>query len=156
MSFQETLLSVAFGAVLGAVLTASLGFGTAVLIDYIRRRQDKQERVARGKKLLLAIVEEAEEGISRCQRYSQLKEEGKFSFSRVYTALWESGLVELSENIEDIGTLMLLHEIYYRFDLVNFLMEGGEYARGGQMASDHLPKMQANLTAVKEKLSGMN
>ncbi len=150
MSWTDVCL-IGFGAV--------LGFAFSVLAEYIRRVMDRRERRERSEVLLSAIVEEVEEGVSRCQTLVKFKDEKRVSFSRIYTALWDSTNVELSKYIEDLKApevLSLLHKIYYRFDLINFNMEREEFGVGAAFADQYLQEMQDNLSKLKAQLSKLN
>ncbi len=135
---------------------AILGFASSVLAEYIRRAWDRRERRKRGKELLSAIVEELEEGVSRCEYLVKARNENRVSFSRIYIALWDSSKVELSQYIEDLKApevLRLLHKIYYRFDLINFNMEREEFGVGSAFAEQYLSEIQENLSKLKDRLS---
>ena len=83
------------------VFGAMLGFALSILAEYIRRTWDRRDRCERGKQLLSAIVKEVEEGIARCQWLVQARNEGRISFSRIYTAFWDSMKAELAQYIGD-------------------------------------------------------
>jgi hypothetical protein len=138
---------------------AILGFFFSVLAEYIRRVWDRRERRKRGKELLAAIVEELEEGVSRCEYLVKARNEKRVSFSRIYIALWDSSVAELSQYIEDLKTpevLRLLHKIYYRFDLINFNMEREQFSVGSAFAEQYLSEIQKNLSELKNRLSKLN
>jgi hypothetical protein len=138
---------------------AILGFVFSMLGEYIRRVWDRRERRRLGKELLAAIVEELEQGISRCEYLVKARSEKRISFSRIYIALWDSSKVELSQYIEDLKApevLRLLHKIYYRFDLINFNMEREEFAVGSAFAEQYLSEIRENLSELKDRLSNLN
>jgi len=109
--------------------------------------------------LLSAVVGKVEEGISRCDYLVNLKQEQKLSFSRIYTALWESMTTELSLGIGDLKApeaLTLLHRIYYRFDLIDFNMDRNEFGTGAAFAEHYLHEMQENCSKVREIVGTLN
>ena len=137
------------------VFGAILGFASSVLAEYIRRVWDRRERRKCGKELLSAIVEELKEGVSRCEYLVKAKSENEVSFSRIYTALWDSSKIELSQYIEDLkapDALRLLHRIYYRFDLINFNMEREAFATGAAFAEEYLQEIRENLSKLEDRL----
>ncbi len=144
----KELILIVFGTILGFVLS--------MLAEYTRRVLDRRARRERGEQLLNAIVEEVELGISRCQTLIKNLNEKKLSFSRIYTALWNSTIVELSqyifEYIKDPEILKFIHRIYYSFDLVNFNMEREKFDVGAAFARDHIVGIQNNLSNLQAKL----
>ena len=138
------------------VFGAILGFVLSILAEFIRRTWDRRNRREYGEQLLKSIIIEIERGISRCQTLVQNLNENKISFSRIYTALWNSMKVELShyifEYIKDPEILKFIHSIYNSFDLVNFNMEREQFGVGAAFASSHLEGIQDNLSKLKLKL----
>ena len=89
-----------------------------------------------------------EEGILRCEGLSRLLENEKVSFSREYTSLWESTQAELAQRLEVVETLVVFHRIYYRFDLVKFNVNRGEFAAAARFAKARLEEMRDTLSKV--------
>ena len=144
LSYELVLIS--FGAL--------LALGSSVLFDWIRRAWDRGQRRRRGRKLLVALVEEAEEGVARCEGLAKAAREARVSFSRVHVSMWKSMRLELWQCLEDVEILRLLDSIYRRFDLVNFNMQREAFVIGAAFAAEYLPEMQQNLSKLQTEIEG--
>ena len=133
---------------------ALVGLASSVLFDWIRRAWDRWQRRRRGRKLLVALFQEAEEGIARCEGLAKAARKGSVSFSRVYVSMWESMRLELWQCLEDVEILRLLDSIYRRFDLVNFNMQREAFAVGAAFAAEYLPEMHENLSKLQTEIEG--
>jgi hypothetical protein len=145
---EDTYLPLAVGAV--------LGFASAIGSEWVRRRWEKNARKDHGKKLLEAVLDEVRQGMERCDYLIRMKKNGNVSFSRVYTALWDSSRLDLSQTIEDLEILRLLHSLHYRFDLINFNMNRGEFGVGAAHTEDHSASMQDYLKKLEVKVSSLD
>lgn len=145
---NKELILIFFGSI--------LGFGFSQLAEYARRHFDRIEQRKSSFQMLLAVINEVEEGISRCEGLVEKLKNNKVSFSRVYVSLWDSVNSELSKNINDLEILILLHKIYYRFDLVNFNMNREDFGAGSGFAKEYLSEMKANLITLKERIKNKN
>ena len=131
---------------------AVLGFFGAVIMEYIKRCWAEKDRKRRNKNILKGVEEEIEEGIKRCEGLIKFLEEGKVSFSRIYTVFWDSTKFELSQNLKNIEILLLLHRIYYRFDLVNFNMEKNRLGAGADFAKESIDQIKENFNEFVGKI----
>jgi len=133
---------------------AMLGFVFALVGTYVQRIVDHKERQKRAKTLFSLVIREAREGVNRCESIVTLYAEKKISSSRVYVAVWDSARVELTEYAHDLKVqddiLGRLHNIYYRFDLVNFNMQLKQYSVGVAFAVQYLKQIKMNLQLVEE------
>jgi hypothetical protein len=139
----------------GIVLGAIIGFVSSIGILVITRFLEKRDQRERINQLLSSIVKEIEEGINRCQILIKLlnRKKPKISFSRIYTQFWDSTVADLGRYVEDLEVLKLLHQIYYRFDLINFNMEKNRFGTGARFAKDYFEEIQSNLARVKARMS---
>lgn len=135
------------------VFGAILGFGLSILSEFIRKAVDSRDRRKHGEQLFKAIILEIEGGINRCQTLVQGLDKNIISFSRIYTALWDSMIVEISyyilEYIKDPEILKTIHSIYNSFDLINFNMEREEFGVGAAFAKSHLEGILDRLSNLK-------
>lgn len=122
----------------------------------MRLQIEQQQKIKRdySRKVLQAILEEIEIGINRCLTIVKFSEEGKGSYSRIYTSLWDSAKIIISEGIEDIEVLRLLHKIYHRFDLINFNMEKERLGPGAAFAREYGREITENYASLKERIRG--
>jgi len=130
-----------------------LGLCGSLLVELLKRQLDKKEQRDNAKKLLQALSQEIENGINRCKWLIKLVEERKVSFSRIYTGLWDSVKSIITKNIEDAETLILLHKIYYHFDLINFNMNQQRFGTGAAYAKDYIKEIEENHVSLKRKIS---
>ena len=93
-----------------------------------------------------------EEGIERAMYMANLHGQDKFSFSRIYTALWQSTNQCLAASLDHAEMLILLHRIYYRFDLINFNCEKDRPGSGGAFAKQYMNEIKENLSKLKALL----
>jgi len=101
----------------------------------------------------VAILTEIETGMERSNKLAEMAKRGKGSFSRVYVGFWDSLRNQIPLYAFEAEVLKLLHSIYYRFDLINFNMNQGNYGAGGGMARDHLDKLLEETRQLKEIVS---
>lgn len=134
-------------------ITALGGFALGLLSSYlilrIQRSWKAKDDNAYNKKVIESLISEIEEGIDRAQTMGDLNSQGKVSFSRIYTMLWESTNQRLAGTLGNAEILTLLHRIYYRFDLINFNCEIDRPGSGGAFAKQYLTEMQENLSNLK-------
>jgi len=126
------------------VIGAILGFSGALIIESIKRCWEKRDQEEKNKKMLKGLEIEISEGINRCRALIKFRKGKKISFSRIYTAFWDSIKFELSQNLKDVEILRLLHRIYYRFDLVNFNMERDRFGVGAAFAKEYIDEIEKN------------
>ena len=126
------------------LIGAVLGFGGTIIVEFVKRSWAKNDQKAKNKYILQGLEKEIEEGIKRCEGLVKFLEESKVSFSRIYTAFWDSAKFELLQNLKDIEILLLLHRIYYRFDLVNFNMEKDRLGAGAAFAKEYIKEIKEN------------
>ncbi len=134
------------------LIGAVLGFGGTMIVEFVKRSWAKNDQKEKNKYILRGLEKEVEEGIKRCEGLVKFLEESKVSFSRIYTAFWDSAKFELLQNLKDIETLLLLHRIYYRFDLVNFNMEQDRLGAGAAFAKEYIEEIKENYEKLKNKI----
>ncbi|KPK99316.1 MAG: hypothetical protein AMJ91_08205 [candidate division Zixibacteria bacterium SM23_73_3] len=138
------------------IISIFIGFGLGIagtlFVERIKRSWHKKDQKEYAKHVLQAIYKEIEEGISRCKGLIDLLENNKISFSRVYTALWDSARLKISESIQDEEILRLLHRIYYRFDLINFNMERDKFSVGAAFAKEYIAEIEKNFNLLKSRI----
>ena len=135
-------------AIIGATLT---GFGM-IIVEFVKRYWTKRDQRERNEKMLKALEIEIKEGINRCKALIKFRKGKKISFSRIYTAFWDSIKFELSQNLKDVEILCLLHRIYYHFDLVNFNMERDRFMVGAAFAKDKIGKIEEDFNKFINKI----
>ncbi len=114
--------------IVGTLLGGIIGFSSSTLLSLIQRRWAQRDRQERARKLLSAVVNEVKTAVSRVDTFVELVSEGKISFGRIYTGLWDSTMIELATHVDDLDILRTLHWFYYKFDLINFNLDrGGEH-----------------------------
>lgn len=138
--------------ILFLAIGAILGFLGTIGVERIRIYWEEKAQEKRNKKMLLALKSEIEEGIERCKALINFANKGKISFSRVYTAFWDSVRFELSQSLKDVEILRLLHRIYYYLDLINFNMERDRFLIGAAFAKEYLVKIEENFNKFVNKI----
>jgi DNA-binding phage protein len=138
--------------VISLFIGVGLGIAGSLFIEWIRRFWEKKDKKDCAKKILHAICKEIEEGIERSRGLVNMAKENKISFSRIYTALWDSARLRISESIKDVEVLGLLHKIYYRFDLINFNMERERFSKGAAFATQYIAEIEANYASLRTKI----
>ncbi len=131
-----------------------LGLVSSLVVLGIQRGADVRSEREYARKIARSLVSEIEEGISRADGLVQMLQNNKVSFSRIYTDLWRATNQELASKLEDPEVLVLLHRIYYRFDLVNFNFEHDRPGPAAAFAKDYLAEMKANLSKLKAVIEG--
>jgi hypothetical protein len=126
----------------------ALGLVSSLLVLGVQRRSDEKAARNYAKKIVRSLIVEIEEGIQRAERIVQMSNQNKVSFSRIYTDLRHSTNQGLASKLDDPEVLILLHRIYYRFDLVNFNFEQQGLGPAAAFAKDYLNEMKSNLAAV--------
>lgn len=134
----------------GAVAGFAFGLLSAYLTLRVQRSWQSQDQAAYAAKIVASLVSEIEEGISRTRYLAGLHERGEVSFSRIYTALWESTNQSLAASLRDADLLKLLHQIYYRFDLINFNFAGNRPGPAGAFAAEYLGQLEEDLARLRE------
>jgi len=129
-----------------------VGFGSSVGLEYIKRGWEKRDEKEKAKNILKALIQEIEEGIERAEGLIKFLENNKISFSRIYTEYWRSTNSILSQYINDIEILNLLHRIYYRFDLINFNMDRNRFGVGAAFAKQYIDEIKENFRKLKVKI----
>lgn len=142
--FRVDIISVIIGFILGIV--------GSIIVECVRRFWKKKDEKKYAQKLLQALCTEIEEGIKRCNHIVNIRQQKKISFSRIYVALWDSAKIRISEVVEDLEVLRLLHQIYYRFDLINFNMEREEFSVGSAFAKEYIAEIKENYSSLKSKM----
>lgn len=142
--FLSHMLAVIIGFIIGII--------GSIFVEWIKRSWKKKDQKDYAKKVIQALCREIEEGIKRCRWLIDAAKENKISFSRIYIALWDSAKLRISESIEDLEVLRLLHQIYYRFDLINFNMERGAFGVGAAFAKEYIAEIEANYSSLKSKI----
>ncbi len=144
MEILISLISVIVGAV--------IGFFGIFFMELKKRSWAKKNQKEKNKNILNGLEKEIEEGIKRCEGLIKFLENNKLSFSRIYTAFWDSAKFELLQNLEDIEILLPLHRIYYRFDLVNFNMEQRRLGAGAAFAKEYIDDIKENFNKFVNKI----
>jgi hypothetical protein len=141
----------AINLIVGIFLGATLGFAGNFFTEKIKRfweRKDKKEDMA---KIFLVLEKEISEGIKRCDGLTGFKNNNKISFSRIYVTLWDSVRFEICINFEDQKLLESLHQIYYRFDLINFNMEKDRFDVGAAFAEEYIDEIKRNFAIFQNR-----
>ena len=125
---------------------AILGFAISELHSGIQCYRDNKEKERRGLKLMEACSVEISEGIKRCKYYIKCNKSAKRvkSYSRIYTAFWDSSKNQIADTIKDIELFGNLHQIYYHFDLINFNMEKDRLGVGQTFAEENIKEIKKN------------
>jgi hypothetical protein len=152
MGLGDSLLVAGAAALLGFL------FGLVGTLMTIRAQRSwtKRDTDSYNRKIVHSLIAEIEEGIVRAKYMAELAHQNAASFSRIYIALWQSTNQQLAATLDDAHVLTLLHRIYYRFDLVNFMAEHGEYGRAGGFAYQNLPDVERDLAELKQVVEGWN
>lgn len=135
-----------------AIISVIIGFILGIVVEEIKRWRKKGDQKKYTKKLLQLLCKEIGEGTERCKHIVNLREQNKISFSRIYTDLWDSCKSRSLETIENLEVLHLLHQIYYRFDLINFNMERKAFSVGGAFAKEYINEIKKNYSSLKSKI----
>lgn len=130
-----------------------LGLLSSLVVLAIQRRSDEKTAQRYARKVVKSLASEIEEGISRAEGIVQMLAQNKVSFSRIYTELWQSTNKELASGLKELNVLVLLHRIYYRFDLINFNFDKDRPGPAAAFAKDYLAEMKANLTTLQATIS---
>jgi DNA-binding phage protein len=136
--------------ILPAVVGFVLGLAGSIVTLVVQRKFTKSDEDAYNRKIVRSLIAEIEEAVSRAQHMAELAHKQQASYSRLYTALWQSTSQRLAATLDNAEVLVLLHRIYYRFDLINFMSEKGEYGRAGGFADMYLSGVQHDLASLKE------
>jgi len=130
-----------------------LGFALGLLGSYlgllVQRSWQKKDDRDYTHQVLQSLIAEIEEGLDRAMMMAKLADEGGASFGRIYTALWESSNQRLAATLRDTKTLKLLHQIYYRFELINFNCDHRRPDAGSAFAREYAAEIEANLTSLQ-------
>lgn len=132
-----TIIPISIGAIIAV-------FGT-LYVEKVKNDWKKKDRDKRFKRILEALQEEIQEGIERTNFISK-----NISFSRIYIALWETVRLEVCQTLDNIDILRYLHQIYYRFDLINFNMERGRFQEGSAFAGQYIEEIRENFKFLKK------
>ena len=150
MGLGESLLLAGASAVLGFLLGLVGSFVTV----RVQRGWKKRDTDSYNRKIVNSLIAEIEEGIVRAKYMAELAHQNAASFSRLYIALLQSTNQQLAATLDDAQILTILHRIYYKFDLVNFMSEQGEYGRAGGFANQYLPEVESDLAELKRVVAG--
>ena len=126
-----------------------LGLASSLIVLRIQRRADERSERDYARKIVRSLVFEIEEGIARAEGLLEMAQKNQASFSRIYTDLWRSTNQQLASKLADPKVLVLLHRVYYRFDLVNFNFEHDRPGPAAAFAKEYLAEMKDNLTNLK-------
>jgi hypothetical protein len=113
-----------------------------------REYDDKRFR----QKTLESLIVEIQNGLERTKGLIALRNQGKISYGRIYVALWDSVSQRLAGSLKDGEVLKLLHQIYYRFDLINFNFEKKRPGASGAFAATYAEEIESNLKLLKEHI----
>lgn len=138
--------------IISLIIGATLGFCGILFVEAKKRSWTEKDQGEKNKNILKGLEKEIEEGIKRCEGLIKFLEGNKLSFSRIYTAFWDSAKFELLQNLKDIEILLPLHQIYYRFDLVNFNMEQGRLGAGAAFAKEYIDDIKENFNKFVSKI----
>ena len=103
-------------------------------------------------KVLESLVVEIQNGLERTKGLIEMRNQEKISFGRIYVALWDSVSQRLAGSIEDGDVLNLLHQIYYRFDLINFNFDKNRPGASGAFAETYADEIESNLKDFKNRI----
>lgn len=134
---------------IGLILFGAALSQVGVFLDnWSQRQHEKREYEKSAKMLLKGLAEEISEGITRSKGYVENIGKRQISFSRIYTGLFDSVKSELPNITESSEILVLVHKIYYRFDLINFNMESGRLGSGQAFARDYISEIETNYSKL--------
>src|SRR5512145_247424 len=88
-------------------------------------------------KTIESLIVEIQNGLERTKGLIEMRTRGEVSFGRIYVALWDSVSQRLAGSLKDGEVLKLLHQIYYRFDLINFNFEKDRPGVSGAFAESY-------------------
>jgi len=145
-------MGVNWAIIIPLVIGAILGFCGTFFIESKKRSWEREDQKEQIEYILKGLEWEINEGIKRCEGLIGFLKNNKISFSRVYTAYWDSAKSELLKSIRDTEILNILHKIYYHFDLVNFNMDHGRFDRGAAFAKEYIDKIKENFEKFREKI----
>jgi hypothetical protein len=126
-------------------------FATLIGVRLQRSWQEFDDKRFR-KKVLESLVVEIQNGLERTNGLIAMSKEGKISFGRIYVALWDSVSQRLAGSLKDGEVLNLLHQIYYRFDLINFNFEKNRPGASGAFAKTYADEIETNLRLLKKRI----
>jgi hypothetical protein len=126
-------------------------FATLIGVRLQRSWQDYDDKRFR-QKTLESLIVEIQNGLERTRGLIDLRKQGKISFGRIYVALWDSVSQRLAGSLKDGEILNLLHQIYYRFDLINFNFERDRPGVSGAFAESYADEIGKNLTLLKNRI----
>ncbi len=127
----------------------ALGLLSTWLTIRVQRSWKKKDDDTYNRKIVEGLITEIEEGIRRSKYMIELHGKNQASFSRIYTALWQSTNQRLAATLSNPEILKLLHRIYYRFDLINFNCKMNRPGSGGAFAKTYLSELEKNLLTLK-------
>jgi len=134
----------------GALAGFGFGLASAYLTLLVQRGWQKRDECEYTRKVVQSLLDEIEEGLVRVRYLAQLHEDRNASFSRIYTALWQSTNQRLAASLGDPALLSLLHQIYYRFELINFNFEMDRPAPAGAFAHEYLGQLETDVARLRE------
>ncbi|MEW6076723.1 MAG: hypothetical protein AB1724_02805 [Thermodesulfobacteriota bacterium] len=102
--------------------------------------------------ILKSLIVEIQNGLERTKSLTSLRDQSKISFGRIYIALWGSVSQRLAGSLKDGEVLNLLHQIYYRFDLINFNFEKNRPEASGAFAATYVEEIENNLNLLKNRI----
>ena len=131
-------------------------FGNLVL-EWKKRKWQEEGEKKKIYGILQSLEKEIKMGIDRAESLVKFAENNKVSFSRIYTGIWDSAKLYLTEKIKEQEILWTLQKIYTKFDLINFNMEAGSIDRtrlasGAAFAKEYIEEIKENFEKFREKL----
>ncbi len=96
-------------------------------------------------KVLDSLIIEIQNGLERTKGLIAMRKKGEISYGRIYVALWDSVSQRLAGTIKDGEVLNLLHQIYSRFDLINFNFDKDRSGASGAFAETYANEIESNL-----------
>ncbi len=130
-------------------------FATLIGVRLQRSWQEFDDKRFR-QKVLESLIVEIQNGLERTKGLINLRNQGKISFGRIYVALWDSVNQRLAGSLKDGEVLNLLHQIYYRFDLINFNFDKDRPGASGAFAQTYADEIENNLKLLKKRIGLKN
>ena len=126
-------------------------FATLIGVRLQRSWQEYDDKRFR-QKTLESLIVEIQNGLERTKGLIDMRNRGEISFGRIYVALWDSVSQRLAGSLKDGEVLNLLHQVYYRFDLINFNFEKNRPGVGGAFAETYADEIERNLKLLKNRI----
>ena len=129
-------------------------FGNLIL-EWKKRKWQEEDENKKICDILRSLEEEIKIGIDRAEALVKFAENNKVSFSRIYTEIWDSAKLYLTEKTMEKEVLWMLQKIYTKFDLIKLNMEAGSIDRtrlasGTAFAKEYIEEIKKTSRSLKK------